>query len=120
MGHTSTQAPGASPRWDLKPETSPRTLAGGKHRGAWHGGGSQGSVALAAGVRGGLQEGTGGSWPCYAVCSPHRGTASCGFAGGCRRGFQLLPAQPGLGEDSTARTGLGAIRDKGMLARTHS
>lgn len=72
------------------------------------------------GSRGGLQEGTGGSWPCYAVCSPHRGTASCGFAGGCRRGFQLLPAQPGLGEDSTARTGLGAIRDKGMLARTRS
>lgn len=48
---------------------------------------------------GGLREGTGGSWPCYAVCSPHRGTAGCGFAGGCRRGFQPLPAQPGLGED---------------------
>lgn len=57
---------------------------------------------------GGLREGTGGSWPCYAVCSPHRGTAGWGLARGCRRGFQH------------SWGGLGAIRDKGTLARTRS
>lgn len=120
MGHRSTQAAGtAIPAVGFEARDLSPCTGAGKRRAAWHGGLLR---CCGPGRRGpgGLREGMGGSGPCYAVCSPHRGTAGCGFAGGCRRGFQLLPVQLGLGEDSTAGGGLGALRGKGTLACTHS
>lgn len=45
--------------------------------------------------------GTAGSWPCYAMCSPHSGTAGCGFAG-IQQG---LPAWPGWASTSLSVMG---------------
>lgn len=113
MGHTSTQAPGASPRWDLKPETSPRTLAGGKHRGAWHGGGSQGSVALAAGVQGGAAGGDRRVLAVLCGVQPTQGHCELWLCWGLQKGLPAASSTAGPGRGQHCPDWAGSHKGQG-------